>query len=641
MLWARSGDDPDTTAARPDGAVTAPAQPPPQPSAEPAAATEPAPPTTPVPDSVARLDPATGDVEAVFRVGLRPTTIAVGEGAVWVLNAADGTISRLDPTTGATRTFAVGAHPADLAVGAGGVWIVDVDYAAVRRVDPTTLLADDPIRLGGGGQVRPGLGVATGGTSLVATDDAVWVVGKAGRIIEIDPAAGRVRRSLPTRLVNTIAFGGGALWATTLEGAVVRIDPASGRATARVSLPGGVAAGVVYADGAVWVSDPVAGAVWRVDPSSRPPALRMVVTRPGGLGIATAGGAVWVTSGLDGTVSRVEGADAVVARNLDLGHEALHVTASGDALWVALGSPIAPLATSADRLEPVGAPPCGRLQYLGPGQPDVLVVVDLPLQGGSRRQARTVAAVAEGMLRDRGYRAGASRVGLQVCDDSTAQSGGWEAERCVANMRAYAVNRAVVGVIGPYNSGCAVIAMPTASTAPGGPLGMVSPSNDYVGLTAPAPTAPRELERLYPGGRRGYVRVYPSTVALADASVRAALDGGARRAAILEDRAGGGYAIELAEAYAGAARRAGLPLAVRVGWQPDAAPYTAIGERLARRGVDVAFVAGLRQDDAYRVLADLHAVAPDVQVVASDGILKVDDLVDALGVPLGAVGSTS
>ncbi len=45
------------------------------------------------------------------------------------------------------------------------------------------------------------------------------------------------------------------------------------------------------------------------------------------------------TSGLDGTVSRVAGADAVVARNLELGHEALHVTASGDALWVALGSP--------------------------------------------------------------------------------------------------------------------------------------------------------------------------------------------------------------------------------------------------------------------------------------------------------------
>ena len=105
--------------------------------------------------------------------------------------------------------------------------------------------------------------------------------------------------------------------------------------------------------------------------------------------------------------------------------------------------------------------------------------------------------------------------------------------------------------------------------------------------------------------------MYPSDVALADASVRAALDGGARRAAILEDRAGGGYAIELAEAYAGGARGApASSVALRAGWQPGAAAYTALGERLARRGVDVVFVAGLRQDDALRVLADVHAVAP-------------------------------
>ena len=397
-------------------------------------------------------------------------------------------------------------------------------------------------------------------------------------------------------------------------------------------LPGAVAAGVAYADGAVWVTDPVAGAVWRVDPSGRPAALRMVATQVGGVGLAVAGGAVWVASGLDGTVSRVEGSGAGVARTIDLGYEALYVASGDDGLWVALGSAIAPVATSADGLEPVGAPPCGRLQYRGPGQPDVLVVVDAPLQGVSRRQARTIADVAGLVLQARGYRAGAWRVGLQACDDSTAQSGGWEAERCVANMRAYAANRAVVGVIGPYNSGCATLAMPAASSAPDGPLGVVSPSNNYVGLTAPAPTAPGELERLYPGGRRGYVRVFPSDTALGEASVRLALDGGARRAAVLEDRAAGAYAIELAESYAGAARRAGLAVALRAGWQPGAASYAALGARLARRGVDVVFLAGLRQDDAVRLLADLHAAAPGIQVVAPDQLAAADELVDILGV---------
>ena len=262
----------------------------------------------------------------------------------------------------------------------------------------------------------------------------------------------------------------------------------------------------------------------------------------------------------------------------------------------------------------------------------MLVVVDAPLQGVSRRQARTIADVAGTVLRARGYRAGAWRVGLQACDDSTAQSDGWEAERCAANMRAYAANRAVVGVIGPYNSGCAVVSVPVASSAQDGPLATVSPSNNLIALTAPTPTAPGELERLYPGGRRGYVRVFPSDVALADASVRVALDGGARRAAVLEDRAAGSYAIELAEAYAGAAGRAGLQVALRAGWQPGAASYTALGERLARRGVDVVFVAGLRQDDALRVLADVHRAAPAIQVVAPDQFAAAAELAEVLGV---------
>ena len=126
--------------------------------------------------------------------------------------------------------------------------------------------------------------------------------------------------------------------------------------------------------------------------------------------------------------------------------------------------------------------------------------------------------------------------------------------------------------------------------------------------------------------------MFPSDVALADASVRVALDGGARRAAVLEDRAAGSYAIELAEAYAGAAGRAGLQVALRAGWQPGAASYTALGERLARRGVDVVFVAGLRQDDALRVLADVHRAAPAIQVVAPDQFAAADELAEVLGV---------
>ena len=50
------------------------------------------------PGRVAVIDPATGETATdPVRVGARPSGVAVGEGAVWVANAGDGTLTRIDP----------------------------------------------------------------------------------------------------------------------------------------------------------------------------------------------------------------------------------------------------------------------------------------------------------------------------------------------------------------------------------------------------------------------------------------------------------------------------------------------------------------------------------------------------------------
>ena len=50
--------------------------------------------------------------------------------------------------------------------------------------------------------------------------------------------------------------------------------------------------------------------------------------------------------------------------------------------------------------------------------------------------------------------------------------------------------RRVIGVVGPYNSGCAVEQIPIAGRAPGGALAMISPTNADVSLTRAGPTSP-------------------------------------------------------------------------------------------------------------------------------------------------------
>src|SRR5207244_2127219 len=112
------------------------------------------------------------------------------------------------------------------------------------------------------------------------------------------------------------------------------------------------------------------------------------------------------------------------------------------------------------------------------------------------------------VLKQHNFKAGKYKVGYQSCDDATAQAGKWASEKCSANANAYAQNKSVVGVIGTFNSGCAEIVIPVLNRAAGGPVGMVSPANTYVGLTHGGPgTAAGEPDKYYPTGKRNYIRI--------------------------------------------------------------------------------------------------------------------------------------
>ncbi len=68
--------------------------------------------------------------------------------AVWVLNADDATITRIDLADQATETFGAGGVPTDLAAGGGAIWVAngrrqDAQFVGavadqVSRVDPAT-----------------------------------------------------------------------------------------------------------------------------------------------------------------------------------------------------------------------------------------------------------------------------------------------------------------------------------------------------------------------------------------------------------------------------------------------------------------------------------------------------------------------
>src|SRR5688500_883062 len=75
-------------------------------------------------NSVAAIDASSNRLVAEVPVGNGPTSVAVGEGSVWVTNALGRSVSRIDPRTSAVvQRIDVGGDPSGIAVGAGAVWV--------------------------------------------------------------------------------------------------------------------------------------------------------------------------------------------------------------------------------------------------------------------------------------------------------------------------------------------------------------------------------------------------------------------------------------------------------------------------------------------------------------------------------------
>ncbi len=129
--------------------------------------------TIPKKNILLRVNSADGTVATEIPVGGQPQFLAVGEGAVWVMNQLDGTISRVDPTTNtvvATVDFGEPIDGGDIAVGGGSVWVRG-SRTLLARIDPATnTIADRYIpRVGSG--------------SVAADDSAVWITAHDVRTI--------------------------------------------------------------------------------------------------------------------------------------------------------------------------------------------------------------------------------------------------------------------------------------------------------------------------------------------------------------------------------------------------------------------------------------------------------------------------
>jgi class 3 adenylate cyclase/streptogramin lyase len=282
----------------------------------------------PAANTVAQIDASAHAFRADVPVGNHPTGVAIGGGAVWVINASDKTLSRIDLASGqASPAKAVGGTPTAIAFGDDSVWVGSGSSGAVFRFDPT------------GNLVRQ-IDVPDGVAGMAFGANAVWIASPLDdTVIRIDPVTNKIASTIRVgKGPQAIAVGGSAVWvANALDHTLTRIDPATNIAR------GGIAVGsepdALAADsGAVWVASTAANTVTRFDASS----LQLIISIPVGIGpvdLAVGNdGTVWIAESTSEKVERIDARSNRIVGSLTVRGHPEAIDSQGGFLWAAVSA---------------------------------------------------------------------------------------------------------------------------------------------------------------------------------------------------------------------------------------------------------------------------------------------------------------
>jgi YVTN family beta-propeller protein len=588
-------------------------------------------PSSPEGNGLAAIAAGGDEIASFTSAATPPSNVAVGEGAVWMLNTEDETVSRVDPETGeVVGTVDPPGVPTDIAAGAGALWIGtspggDVNYTTeIARVDPDTGKVTRTVELpdSSDGEDR---GPVPGFPRIAVGDGAIWAINPDESISRIDPETGRLVAKVPTPETGarTLAAGDAGVWVLGWENAMVRIEPRANRAQPPIELGSNFLPGIAVGGGAVWASSEE-GQLWRVEPGPRP-LTRTIEVGAGVQYVAYGDGVVWAANWNDGTVARVDPATNAVTARIPVGATQALAAGTGSA-WVSVAG--------ATRDGTLPATACGEIKS-GGRTPDVIVASDMPLRGAFAAQAGANARAVGFVIEDHGFRAGDHVVGYQSCDDSTAQAGIYDPRRCAANAQAFAGAERLVAVVGPHNSQCAQIEVPIANRASGGPLAIVSPSSTSPNLTRggelalPPPFGFRgEPDVYYPTGERNLLRLAARSDLQGVALAQLARDLGLSSVYLVNDGPGGVGDVLFTDGFERAAPELGVGVAGVAG-TGDGEDYADLADRVARTGADGVLLGTFLDVELLKALR--KRLGRRVVLMAGDGFMPVRRIQELAG----------
>ncbi len=235
-------------------------------------------------NSVSELDES-GNVIGSVPVGTNPIALASSKGAIWVVNASDDTVSKINPSMHAVQqVFDVGHEPRALVATGDDLWVTNFADATVSRINVAAGRRVDTIKVGSG--------------------------------------------------PDAIAAGPAGLWvANSGDNTIQRIDTKTGAARAPVDVDDGPD-GLTVDDTSVWVANGRAGSVMRIDARTGDQMTSPIRVGSGTRGIVRLGDDVWVADELSQSVTRITVATGHT-HSIDVGDGPTALAALGGSVWVA------------------------------------------------------------------------------------------------------------------------------------------------------------------------------------------------------------------------------------------------------------------------------------------------------------------
>jgi branched-chain amino acid transport system substrate-binding protein len=587
-----------------------------------------------VPDSLARIDSASGRIDGVLPFAGTPGAVAIANDSAWVAST-NGTISAVALDSMQNKHLVAPGLAAGQIVSSGGrLWALGADGGTIAEIDPVygTRLHRIPLPVS---QDNVGVRIAP------ALAGGVWIT-NGKHLLRYDQAGNRIASVDLHRPLTDVVAGLGRLWvlsgptATLLE---LNQRTAAALGTIRLELRAGDAAPLPIAltvgSGAVWILDGSPPSVIRVDPRIG----AVETTVPLAIGsdptsIAAGHGQVWVTDSGDGTLARIS-ASTNSPHWIVVGGNPTDIAIGQRNIWVTLQSGLSannggvPSPLAVPQASTIGLPSTICSPIYSEGQPKVILAADLPLQGGGGTLlSLQLSDAIRYELALHHFRAGSLPVGYQLCDDSSASTGSWTPATCRVDAKAIAANSAVVGVVGPFNSGCAITELPILAHAKGGAVPVISPSATYSGLThGGVGSLPGEPTAYRANGQPIFMRVVAADDRQGPANAVLAKRFGVRRLYLLED--GSAYGRGITAALETAAAGLGIKIVGRTEWPRDTAKYHALAGRVALARPDGVFLAGTIDEGGAPLLQSLrHTLGTRPHILLSDGFTPFPAVID-------------